>query len=154
MQSQLQPNTTIFERGLDVVLIRFFIKCSQLFPDSFHICSASVPHIESKSSSVVLCSDLEKSAKKPPLTALPTSGDVASKMGTRNPNMCEASRHARDPAFVWSLQATDVVYPCACFRVLKLRERQVDCVTDKPPARHTMSVSLLRWHCPPKRASS
>ena len=63
METQPQPNTTISKRVFDVVLIRFLFRCSQLFLDSFRTCLASVPHIYSKSSGVVLCSDLESRRK-------------------------------------------------------------------------------------------
>ena len=61
METQPQPNTTSV---FDVVLIRFFILgVRNFFLDSFHTCLASVPPIDSRSSGMVLCSDLESLRK-------------------------------------------------------------------------------------------
>ena len=102
MEIQPQPNTTISKRVFDVVLIRFFYlgvrNCFSIhFALAWHLSHISTPKVL-----VWCCVPTLKVGEKPPLTALPTSGDAASMMENRNPNMCEASRHASDQAFVCS----------------------------------------------------
>ena len=57
--------------------------------------------------------------------------------------MCEASRHASDQAFVCSSQQLMVCILACAPAFLILPERQVDRVTDKPPALQMMSVSFI-----------
>ena len=98
-------------------------------------CAWHLSHISTPKVPVSCCAPTLIVCGEPPLTALPTLGGVASMMGTRSPNMCEASRHASDQAFVCSYEQLMVC-------------RQVGRMTDEPPARQTTSVSFIALALP------